>query len=406
VLQPIVRESVSKLDGRVDGNLELDLAAGKTRLGGQLVLREGVVQIPAIGQELRKIRARVDLEPGGAVYVRDVSARGLTGRVRASAAARLSGLSFVAARARVWIDDSEKVPLTIEGVSLGNAWGKLELEARASGPRQTTLDVDVSSFHLEMPRLGQRDLQSLDDAERIRIGVQRNRRFVTLPLQPIEEEPEGEPSELVVRVDLGDDVWIRQGAMLRVKLDGDLVVRLARETRIRGQIRISRGRLDVQGKMFEIVHGTITFDGKDPPDPMVSARARWESPDGIVVYADFSGPVSSGKLSLQSVPALTQDQILALLLFGTPDGTFGAGPAGEGGKAAAAVGIGGGVAAQSLNASLGRLTDLDVTTRVDTSGPQPRARLRIGRCSRSTSGWAAAGLWRARSAIAAARCSS
>jgi translocation and assembly module TamB len=335
------------------------------------------VQIPTIGQEFRKIRARVDFLPNGVVLVRDVSARGMIGRVRAAAAVRLAGLRFVGARARASIARGEKMPLTIEGVSMGNAWGEIDLEARASGPRRTTMNVDVRSFHLEMPRLGQREVQSLEDANRIRIGVERDGRFISLPLQPLEEEPEGEPSELSVRVKLGKDVWIRQGAVLRVKLEGALRVHVAHESTITGQIRLSRGRIDVQGKLFDLVYGSVTFNGEHPPNPLIVARARWESPDGITVFADFTGPVTRGKLTLHSTPALSDDQILALLLFGTPDGTLGAGPAGDGGRAAAALSVSGGVATQGLNAALGRLTDLDVTTRIDTSGSSPRPELAV-----------------------------
>ena len=42
------------------------------------------------------------------------------------------------------------------------------------------------------------------------------------------------------------------------------------------------------------------------------------------MYADYRGRAKNGKLTLRSEPPLSQDEILSLLLFGTPDGSFGA----------------------------------------------------------------------------------
>ena len=379
VLLPLVDQTVAKLDARVDADIRAELGAGRQRLEGGAVIRQGVVQVPAIGQELRRIRARIDLHPNGTVFIRDVSAHGVTGRVRAAAALRLQGQRMVAARANVRIEKGEKLPLTVEGVSLGEAWGALDIEARSPSPELTRVDVDVRSFHLDLPEKRRQKLQSLEPPDRVRVGMrQASGQFIVLPLQPLKEkeDPSTEPSELRVDVKLGKDVWIRQGTMLRVKLDGAIALRILDEPRMLGQIQLSRGRIDVQGKYFEIVNGIVTFH-EDPENPTIVATAQWESPDGIVVYAEFTGPVKNGTLRLRSEPALSQDEILALLLFGTPDGSFGAGQAGDGGKAATATAVGGGVATKGLNAGLARLTDMDVQTRIDTSDQSPRPELAV-----------------------------
>lgn len=137
-----------------------------------------------------------------------------------------------------------------------------------------------------------------------------------------------------------------------------------------------------------MTRGTLTFQGEQPPNPVVTAQARWESPEGIVVYAEFRGPARDGELSLRSEPPMSDDEILSLLLFGTPDGTLGVGRSGEGGEAATAVSVAGGVAAQGLNAALERLTALDVTARIDTHPSRTTwrsrrpARPRTGLCCR------------------------
>jgi translocation and assembly module TamB len=377
-LQPFVAEQVSTLDGRLDAALRTSSAAGRTVVLGNAQLRQGIVQIPAIGQEFHDVRARVTASEGGVLKVRDAQARGRQGRVRAAAAARLDGLTLRTARAEVAIAEHEKLPLTTQGVEIGDAWGSMEatLVTSADG-KTTTVNVRSEKFHLDLPDTKQNKVQGLQDAANVRIGVRLDREaFQTLPLQPLEEPKEPGAGKLILNVRLSKDVWVRQGTTAKVKLGGSIRVEVAAEARVTGRIRIGRGTLDVSGKRFEIEQGTVTFQAEDPANPIVVATARYDSPEGYRVYADFVGPVKTGKLKLRSEPPLVEDEILSLLLFGTPDGSFGGG-AGEGSTAATAVGVGGATATQGLNAALSDLTDLDVSTRVDTSRGSPTPELVI-----------------------------
>lgn len=374
---PLVSGSVAKLDGRIDADLSARIGPGERTLSGSAELSHGVVQVPAIGQELHAIHGKLRARKDGTLYLDDVSARGLVGRVRAAASARLRGFELVAFSANAKIDEGEKIPLTLQGVSLGNMWGRVHVDGRTTGSRDLDLKVDVASFHLEMPSLTPRSVQSLEPAEHVRVGVRHDDGTLTvLPLQPLEEE-NPDPTTLRVKVTLGNDVWLRQDTTARVKLDGAVTLDVAKAAAARGTIHLTQGRIDVSGKLFEIVNGTVTFDG-DVSNPTVVATARWESPDGVVVFAEFSGPVKSGNLHLRSDPALGESQILALLLFGSTDGMIGAGSSSDGGKAATAASVGGGIATKGLNAAFRRLTDVDVTARIDTSdSQQPRPELAV-----------------------------
>ncbi|HWO08062.1 MAG TPA: translocation/assembly module TamB domain-containing protein, partial [Polyangiaceae bacterium] len=125
---------------------------------------------------------------------------------------------------------------------------------------------------------------------------------------------------------------------------------------------------------FEIERGTVTFTGGPPDTPTISAVARYDAPAGYTVYAEYTGTATEGKLGLRSEPALSQDEILTLLMFGTPDGSFGAGSQ-ESDSLTTAVSVVGGTAAQGLNRALSKVTDLDVSARVDTSTGAPRPEL-------------------------------
>ena len=117
---------------------------------------------------------------------------------------------------------------------------------------------------------------------------------------------------------------------------------------------------------------------------MVVATAAYEAPDGTKVFADFVGPVKTGKLTLRSEPQLGQNEILALLLFGSSDGTFGqsAPPGQQGNDGTQAASLAGGVVTQGLNKAISGVTSVEVQTKVDTqeSGdPRPEVEVALSR---------------------------
>ena len=299
-------------------------------------------------------------------------AHGLTGKLRARGSATLEGLALSSARASVDVAERDKIPLTVQGVSMGDAWGQASVQYRSVDERRQRLDVDVKRFHLELPDVSPPGVQNLDPASDIRVGHEtRTGKFVDMPLQPIEREEEGAPQRWIIALALGD-VEIRKGTGIRIGLEGNLKARIGRKTRLNGRINLTGGTLDVSGKEFKIERGSVTFDRSVPSDGVVTATARWDSPADYTVYAEYTGTVEQGELRLRSEPPLTQDEVLGLIMFGTPGGTFGAK---EKNEAATAVGIAGGTVAKGLNRALSDISQLDVSTRVDTSTGEARPEL-------------------------------
>src|SRR5690606_24116077 len=124
---------------------------------------------------------------------------------------------------------------------------------------------------------------------------------------------------------------------------------------------------------FVIESGSITFNGTEPEEGIVVATARWDSPLEYTVYAEYRGTVAQGDLDLRSEPPLTQDEVLSLIMFGTPEGSFGAGTGSN--EAATAIGVAGGTVTRGLNRALADISQLDVSTRVDTSTGEARPEL-------------------------------
>ncbi|MFO7178295.1 MAG: translocation/assembly module TamB domain-containing protein, partial [Pseudomonadota bacterium] len=377
VLAPLVSGSIGDLDGRLDAAIRVDADGGGTpRLSGRATIAEGAVQVPAIGQQFRGIDLEATITPER-VRVPRFRARGTTGALEASAEAELEGLVPVRAKAEVAIGERTPIPLTWEGQSLGDAWGNLDVTyTRDEADKVHRIAVNVPRFEIDMPRLAPHDIQPLEDAEHVRVGYyQSDGRFVRLPLQPLEEERERAPSEYttLIVVSLGR-VAVEAGDLAAVELGGKLQARIRERLDVLGKIESRRGQLDLQGKRFDIDRAVVTFTGGAPDDPSVSLVARWQAPAGYVVTAEYTGTARKGKLALSSEPNLSENEILTLLLFGSPEGTFGATGSGS---TAAAVGLAGGTAARGLNRALARLSDLDVQARIDTSTGAARPELVI-----------------------------
>ncbi|HEY3234406.1 MAG TPA: translocation/assembly module TamB domain-containing protein, partial [Polyangiaceae bacterium] len=369
-LLPFVRQSVSELDGRIDANLTGHLGSGPPQLSGIAELQQGVIRVPAIGQRFHDITARLALSRGEA-RLEKLSARADSGKLTGAAHARLDGLTIRSADARIDVSKREKIPVTVEGAAVGDAWGKVSASMDSSDRRALKVKVDVPELHVELPETEGHRVEDLKPAQHVHVGVYRsNGGFVTLPLQPLEVGTEpGRP--ILVDVKL-DNVWIVRRNQARVQLTGNIQVAKNETSNFTGQILLKGGVLDISGKRFEIERGVVTFHGSDASNPTIVATARWDSPADYRVYADFVGSVKNGKLTLRSDPPLTQDEVLSLLLFGNTDGSMGTG---SGNAATTAVGVAGSTAARGLNRMLSDITQLDVSARVDTSTGSSRPEL-------------------------------
>jgi translocation and assembly module TamB len=383
-LQPLVQGILADLDGRLDANAHLEATAlhGAPKLDGQVVLDEGTFEVTAAAQEFHDVHADVVLRQDGTLRADNVSAHGLTGTLKASGEATLDGLSLKRAKLSAKIPSGDPFPVSLQGQSFAKASGDFELQA-VPAPEKQEIDVTVNvpSAKVTLFDKPTKPLQPLDKAEHIRIGYHRTpEEFVIVPLERPARLATVEKPPTTVNVTLNlRDVEVVRGTDLRARLEGQPKVRLDEETSMSGEIRLRSGYLYVQGKKFEIEHGTITFIG-EPDNPNVVVTAGWTAPEGTRVFADFVGPLKSGKVTLRSEPVHNKNEILSLILFGTTDG-MGA-SSNSGGTAGTAVGVAGGVATQGLNKALDDMTGLDITTRIDTSegsNPRPEVEVRVAR---------------------------
>ncbi|HEX7663008.1 MAG TPA: translocation/assembly module TamB domain-containing protein, partial [Polyangiaceae bacterium] len=378
VALPFVDNYLNQLDGRVDAKVRATIPpTGTPSVDGQIALRDGIVQSPAVGEEFHDVSTTVKLAPSGTdtiITADKITLFGTTGKVMASASARFHGVEFGGANLVATIPKDMPIQLTAEGQDYGEGYGDINVQVTKPNALLTSVAVKIPSFHVNVPEVSTRALQDLDPAETVRIGVRRgDGTFVPLALGGTADPVAPNKSELDVDIQMEKDVDVKVGDMVKVQLSGGPHIAVKETTVITGQIQLRGGTLDVQGKQFEIQDGsTVTFNGGDPGNPDIVVSALWPAPDGTRVFADFNGPLKTGKVTLRSEPAKSQNDILALILFGSADES-GAQNQSEGGGIQAATAAGG-FATQGLNKAIGDLTGLDATVRIDTSeanNPKP-----------------------------------
>jgi autotransporter translocation and assembly factor TamB len=376
---PLLTSIFGELDGRVNGDLNAHFHGGPPELDGHVDLKDGTVQVAAVGQRFDQATARLSLEAGKA-KLEEMSARATAGRVRVTGEARFTGLELTGADAKVRISKDERLSLAISGQELDQTWGSLDIAMRPGQAKGSqSLAVNMGEFHVHMPDTGSQSLQDLEPAKGVRVGTyQRDGGFVTLPLQPLKEsDPSKNDDPLVVDLNLGNQIWVAQGDTTQIQLGGRLKMILGDPMTMTGQIQVVGGKLDVSGKQFQIESGIVTFSG-EPANPTIVATAIWDAADDEHhrVYAEASGTAADLKVNLRSEPPLTKDQVLSLIVTGSADGSL-AGSGSGGGTAATAVGAVGGAATQGLNKALSNISDLDVSTRIDTSTGSARPEIVI-----------------------------
>jgi translocation and assembly module TamB len=388
-LLPFVSKWLTELDGRVDANVRVatDGNGLNVRPEGTVVLHGGTFELTSFGGEFHGATATVAMTPDGLVHLQDAVAHGLSGTVQAAATARLDAGSLSGVRATVRLPAKDPLPLVFDGIKLGALDGTFDIAAdRTAGSQELDLVVDAGAAHLQLTSdASSVDVQELGDVAGVKVGVTRGaREFVEVPLDSAHAgaADSAGKKQPAARVALRlRDVQVSRGTDLDVRLEGQPTITMGAGTQVTGQIRMRRGSIDVYGKPFAIDNGTVTFVGDDPTNPQVVLTASWAAPDGVTrVYADFVGPLKTGKVRLRSVPSKPQSEVLALVLFGTTDQQTGTSA-----QASSAAAVAGGAATQPINRALGgvdrALNNLGlaggISTKIDTSKTTPRPEVEV-----------------------------
>lgn len=368
-LQPLVNGVFSKLGGILDGDLNvISTMYGDETQGhveSNMKLTNGLVHIPQIGQELKNAQLYIRSREQGSLHFDDIQAEGISGRIHGSAIAKMKGLSFQSATADFTIDNGEALPVTFEGVPIGQAYGKLGIVANKQ-PQQVDVLITIPEMHLALPASSSRAVQQLDPHPDI---------VLSHVVEPAKEPRQRGAMAWVTTIELGAIHIEGMGADLKLTSPKGASPRieLREEVRLTGDVQVVSGTFEVIGKKFEIERGLVRLREEEAGNPYVNVTARWDSPEGTRIYVDYAGvlkPITEQKLRFRSDPPLPQQAILAMILSGgsSESATEASTEASASATELAANVVGGEIASTQINAVLAQIAPLrGLSTRLGTS---------------------------------------
>ncbi len=138
------------------------------------------------------------------------------------------------------------------------------------------------------------------------------------PISDLDTSTPVPPVRLQIKVSAPDRIRIG-GRGLESFWGADVAIEgKADEPLLLGALRMRRGSIDFAGRRFILTRGEILFDRLTPNNPVLDLRAEYTTGNGTVAAIVISGRAATPVVALQSTPALPQEDIMALVLFGKP----------------------------------------------------------------------------------------
>lgn len=338
--------------GRLSADLRLYQQQAQWASEGQLALREGAMELPAAGLQLRELALALQATPSG-VFEITGSGRSGDGQFQLSGSYPLDPQAN--ARLSVQGENVQVVNLPIARMAISP---DLQLERR-DGLLRASGSVRIPS--------------ALIDLARFEPSVKASSDVVVVDDPPAEE---GLPLKVRadIQVQMGEAVRLK-GFGLDGRLSGALGVRErpGRPTTGRGELNVT-GAFRAYGQDLTIKRGKLLFSGGPLANPGLDLLAIREV-DAIEAGVRVRGAAERPELSVYSDPPMDQAEAFSYLVLGRPLNAASGDDAQQLGAAAAALGSVGGSLIASKLGNNGSGLSVGVESSADLGG----AALTVGR---------------------------
>lgn len=289
-------------DQTLEGDCDVDYRIGGTwaepSLTGQARVRDARYENFRSGTVVADIDAEARAQ-GSVITAEATGTDGNEGSVRAQGLLDLSDLSYS-------VDaDLEGFRLLRTDLVRGVAAGSAQLRGSAATDMtlQGALTLDPSRVRLP----------STISAQAPHIEVREINTNAT------EADPSERTAPFPLHLDLNVDIPARltvQGRGLDSEWSGDFHLGGTQiEPAVSGEATLLRGKLDFLDRTFDLTKGSLVFSGETPPNPFLDIIGEVRVLD-TMIQVNLTGPARSPRLNLSSVPALPQDELLSMILFG------------------------------------------------------------------------------------------
>lgn len=287
--------------------------AGSPELAGAVTVDQGDVDVPSAGLYLRDLTVRAEGE-GRKLVIRRFDARAAGGgTLSVSGSLSADPDAGFPAEMTVTADRFNASDMDLATVSV-------DADLKVSGAlpeyllagKVTVLPTEIRIPDTLPPSVSEIDVIEIRDGKVIETPEQRARR----EKEERQAEEAGAPLRLDVEIDIPGQVFVR-GRGLDSEWSGNLVVTgPADDPRVDGEISVRRGVLDAVGNNFDFERGRIIFNEGPPDNPALDMRLVADLPD-ITAAIAVGGRANDPDISLESDPAMPEEEILSRILFGS-----------------------------------------------------------------------------------------
>ncbi|RDH91364.1 MAG: DUF490 domain-containing protein [endosymbiont of Seepiophila jonesi] len=301
-LASVAAPQLQNVEGFIDVDFSLSGLLGKPEIKGKAELKEGALDIPELGLELRDIGINIKAPTLGRLV--------LQGKVSSG-----GGI------------------LTLEGDTLAKPAEGYPTRLKIQGKDWVAVNIPEAEMHVspDLLILHTSKRSELDGEIHIPYGRIRPRE---LPASTVSDTPDlvivgrdapqqeqNDPNfHSKLRIIFGDRVSF-EGFGLRADLTGNLLLidEPGRPVIGRGRVGVTDGTYRAYGQDLKIKRGYALFADSPVDNPGLDVQAVREAGE-VTASLRVSGTLKTPKLSLYSTPTMTQSEIVSYLLTGHPPG--------------------------------------------------------------------------------------
>ncbi|MBA1443692.1 MAG: translocation/assembly module TamB domain-containing protein [Gammaproteobacteria bacterium] len=301
-LASVAAPQLQNVEGFIDVDFILSGLAGKPEFKGKAALKEGALDIPELGLELRDL--------GVSIKAPTLDRLVLQGKVS-------SGGGILTLEGEILVKPAEGYPTRLK--IKGEDWVAVnipEAEMHVSpdllilhSSKRSELDGEI---HIPYGRIRPRELPAST--------VSNTPDLVIVGRDAPQQEQDDPDFHSRLRIIFGDRVSF-EGFGLRADLTGNLLLidEPGRPVIGRGRVGVTDGTYRAYGQDLKIERGYALFADSPVDNPGLDVQAVREAGE-VTAGLRVSGTLKTPKLSLYSTPTMTQSEIVSYLLTGHPPG--------------------------------------------------------------------------------------
>ncbi|PZP38573.1 MAG: hypothetical protein DI585_06995, partial [Pseudomonas fluorescens] len=296
MFNPLLWASRMQVDGTLSGSAAVRGTLGAPDVGGRFTLKDGSYSLASAGICLQGVNAEIVGARDRIMVESLTSTDAAGGTLNAKGSIGLQGDMPVQADANL-----AHFQLFCGGLATGTVDGSVGVKGIAVN-HLVNGNLTIGPLQVQLPgRSGRSDIPEVE----------------TVRIRDTNGKSEGPATitRLDVTLDAPQRIYVR-GRGMDAEFGGNIHVGgTASAPQLNGKLTALRGTFTLLDRSLKLTDSVISFEGPVPPSPYLDVKATTRAQSTDISLA-VTGNALKPKIVLSSDPALPQDEVLALLLFG------------------------------------------------------------------------------------------